>query len=309
MKMKKQIRGSIMTVLFICFLTGCSNSQHLKTTNVKIANELYLALEGISDITLSYDEEAITFYEADGSDLVIREYMSEDKAGYHADVDQDREHIHISEGGKPLFKNGFTRHIEVYLPVSYAEALTITTTDGNIDLSGMALQLSRLRIDSTAGDVRLNEAVASEIHLSTTSGTLKLGSIAADTIRIDSTSGSMTCDKLVGSVAYTSTSGNAHIISAIGSGSYKAGNSGKLRVIYTDVTGDLAFYNKNDDISLTLPADLEFEFEAKTKNGKVSTSFREHISDDGRTTRGTVGSNPSVNIKVETRNGNIEVSQ
>ena len=84
--------------------------------------------------------------------------------------------------------------------------------------------------------VRLNEAVASEIHLSTTSGTLKLGSIAADTIRIDSTSGSMTCDELVGSVAYTSTSGNAHIISAIGSGSYKAGNSGKLRVIYTDVT-------------------------------------------------------------------------
>lgn len=304
MKIKNQFICSFMTALMLCSVTGCSTSH-----SSEISNELHFPLAGISDVTLSYDEEPITFYKADGDELIVKEYMTENQTRYHADVDQDGESIHISEGGKPLFKSGFTRYIEIFLPASYAGALTITTTDGTIDLTDIGLHISRLRIDSTDGTIKLAEAAASDIYLSTTSGTLKLGSIAADTIRIETTSGDVTCDKMAGRVSYTSTSGNAHIKSAIGSGSYKADNSGTLSVIYTKVTGDLSFYNKNDDISLVLPEDLEFEFEANTKNGMVDTTFKESITTDGRTTHGTVGGNPSVNIEAETRNGNIEVSQ
>lgn len=302
--MKKQFLFSLITILFLLALTGCTNSK-----TPEIANELHFSLREISDVTISYDEETITFFEADGDELIVKEYMTENKTSYYADVDEDRDSIHISEGSKPLFKDGFSRYIEVYLPVTYTEALTITTTDGNIDLSNISLQLSTLRIDSTAGTVKLCEATASKLHLSTTSGTLELGNITADTIKLNTTSGTITCDELAGNITYTSTSGNADIKSAIGSGSYKANNSGQLSVVYTEVTGDLSFYNKNDDIKLTLPAELEFEFEATTKNGSVSTTFQECISIDGRTTRGTIGNNPTVTIKTETNNGNIEVSQ
>lgn len=304
MKIKNHFLFSFITVLFLLTLTGCTNSK-----TPEMANELHFSLEEISDVTISYDEETITFFETNGSELVVKEYMTENKTSYYADVDEDRDSIHISEGGKPLFKDGFSRYIEVYLPVTYTEALTLTTTDGNIDLSNISLQLSTLRIDSTAGTVKLHEATASNIHLSTTSGTLELGNITADAIRLDTTSGTITCDELAGNITYTSTSGNADIKSAIGSGSYKANNSGQLSVVYTEVTGDLSFYNKNDDIKLTLPAELEFEFEATTKNGSVSTTFQECISIDGRTTHGTIGNNPTVTIKTETNNGNIEVSQ
>ena len=79
--------------------------------------------------------------------------------------------------------------------------------------------------------------------------------------------------------------------------------------MYTEVTGDLSFYNKNDSIHVTLPADLEFEFEATAKNGSISTTFQENVSIEGRTTSGTVGEHPTVTVKVETNNGNIEVEQ
>lgn len=121
--------------------------------------------------------------------------------------------------------------------------------------------------------------------------------------------GSVICDRLAGKVEYTSTSGNADIKSAVGSGSYKANNSGSLDVEYTEVTGDLYFFNKNDDIDLTLPEDLSFEFEAETKNGSVSTTFQECITVDGRITRGAVGADPVVSVRLETNNGNIEVTQ
>jgi len=155
----------------------------------------------------------------------------------------------------------------------------------------------------------LDNAAASNIHLSSTSGTLDLGNIKADQIRLETTSGSVVCTRLNGNVTYTSTSGNADIKSAIGSGSYKASNSGSLNVTYTKVNGDLSFFNKNDSITLTLPENLEFKFQGTTKNGSISTTFQKDVTVNGRTTSGVVGDNPTVTVKVETNNGDIEVTQ
>lgn len=304
MKITKTIVYGIASILSLSALAGCTHSDVAES-----ANELRFSLGDISEVSISYDEEAITFYEAEGNELVIKEYMSKNKKTYYADVKQDNNHIQISEGGKPFFNDGFTRYIEVYLPTSYSKNLTITTTDGAIDVSGVRLELSTLRIDSTKGNVQLSNASASNIYLSSTSGTLDLGRIKADNIRLETTSGNITCNKLMGEVAYTSTSGNLNVTSALGSGSYKISNSGKLEVLYTDVTGDLTFFNKNDNIDLTIPNDLEFKFKATSKNGSISTTFESDTKVDGRTTRGTIGDNPTVMIKTETNNGNIQVTQ
>lgn len=296
----------ITIVILTCLLTlaGCSQSR-----STQAANELHFNLERVSEVTISYDEEPITFFQSDSDELVIKEYMSINKNRYYADVKQDSNSIHISEGGKPFFKGNFSRYIKVYFPEEYQGSFTVTTTDGNIDISDVDLKLSSLRIDSTAGTVCLDSADASAIHLSSTRGTLDLGNITGEQIQLETTSGKITCEELAGTVTYTSTSGDIDIESAVGSGSYKANNSGKLQITYTKVTGDLSFFNKNDNINLELPKDLDFEFEATTKNGTVSTTFQGDINVDGRTTYGTIGNNPTVAIKTETNNGNIEVTQ
>lgn len=304
MKMKKHLAACFVAAVGMLILTGCSHKQ-----SSALANELTFSLDDISEVSISYDEEKVTFYESEDNALTIKEYMTENKSSYYAKVDQSSNSIKISEGGKPFLKDGFSRYVEVYLPASYHESLTVTTTDGDIDISALEMTLNALRIDSTAGAVKLNIVAAQNIHLSTTSGVLDVNRLEADTIRVDTTSGSFSCYTLNGNVAYTSTSGNANIQSAIGSGNYKANNSGELNVVYTEVTGDLSFYNKNDSIYVTLPVDLEFEFQATTKNGSISTNFQESISMDGRTTSGTVGEHPTVTVKVETNNGDIEVTR
>ncbi len=303
MKIKK-IAVCMTVAIGVSALTGCSHGQ-----SAQLENEIIFSLDNVSEVTISYDEEKVTFYESENDKLVIKEYMTKNKNSYHAKVAQSDNSIKISEGGKPFFRDGFYRYIEVYLPASYNGNLTVTTTDGDIDISRLKLSLKALRIDSTAGTVRLNTVEAQSLYLSTTSGVLDVDNLNADTIRIATTSGNFSCEKLNGYIAYTTTRGNTDIKSAIGSGTYKANNSGKLNVIYTEVTGDLSFYNKNDSIHITLPADLEFKFEATTKNGSVSTTFQENISINGRTTSGTVGEHPTVTVKAETNNGNIEVEQ
>ena len=303
-KLKKLITLCMAIILCLSTLAGCSNSK-----TPQMANELRFSLDTVSGLTISYDEETITFFESDSDDLVIKEYMTKSKGSYYAKVTERNNSIHISEGDKPFFKDGFSRYIEVYLPVAYRENLKVTTTNGIIDFSGIDLELSSLRVDSASGAIILDRALASNIHLSSTSGILDLGNIQAGQIRLETTSGSVTCDELNGYVTYTSTSGNVDIKSAIGSGSYTADNSGKLNVVYTAVDGDLSFFNKNENIVLTLPSDLEFIFEATTKNGSISTAFQQDVTINGRTTSGIVGDNPTVTVKVETNNGDIQVTK
>lgn len=304
MKIKNYLTAGIAAAVGLLILTGCSD--HRSSAQV---HELTFSLEGISEVILSYDEEPVTFYESETNDLVIKEYLTESRCSYYAKVDHGDNYIAIREGRKPLFGNGFSRRVAVYLPASYHESLTVTTTDGDIDLSALEMTLHTLRIDSTAGAVKISTAAAQTIHLSTTSGILEADRLEADTIQIATTRGSFSCRTLDGHVTYTTTSGNANIQSAIGSGIYEASHAGQLNVAYTKVTGDLSFYNKNDGIHVTLPADLEFVFQATTKNGSLSTSFQEYTFLEGQTVSGTVGEHPTVTIKMETKNGNIEVEQ
>lgn len=302
MKFKKQLKYVMTAVLCLTALTGCSRGEAMQ-----MANELRFSTDDISDLTISYDEEKLAFFESDHDELVVREYMTADKSSYHAKVNQRGGSLKISEGGKPFFKNGFSRNIEVYLPSSYQGSLTVTSTNGDIDLSDIQLTLSALRIDCTSGKVELKYAKAQTIHLSSTSGTLKTGELIADQIRLETTSGNTVCERLEGNVNYTSASGNAEIRSAAGCGTYKANNSGKLEVTYSEVTGDLSFFNKNDDLKIKLPENLAFEFEAETKNGSVSTNFQEYITFEGKRVVGTIGNHPAVTVEAETKNGTIEV--
>lgn len=295
----KKITMRIAIVLSALSLTACGS----KGTN---PHTLTYEIDHIHDVVISYDEEDINFFESPDDTLIIKEYMTDADSKYYAKVDIGQGYIHVSEGGKPLL-GSFSRHIEVYLPKAYAGSLTVTSTNGNVDFSELDMEVSSLRVDCSSGKVRIGTVYADTIHLSSSGGTLDVDRLEGKEIRISTTSGKVVCDEISGNVTYVSTSGDIEIKSAVGEGNYKAENSGILDITYTDVTGDLYLYNKNDDVELKLPKDLHFRFEAVTKNGSVSTPFESVLSLKNDTVMGTVGDNPDIIVKTETRNGNIKV--
>jgi DUF4097 and DUF4098 domain-containing protein YvlB len=62
-------------------------------------------------------------------------------------------------------------------------------------------------------------------------------------------------------------------------------------------------------ISVTLPADAQFQLEAQTSFGSIDTGFK--LATDAKQSktqvRGTVGENPKSTLKVVTSNGNIQI--
>lgn len=325
MRRRKEVSMSgviaiIAAIIMSVSLTGCGKNEKLQSdgkveikteekTLMKPANEMHFSLAQIEELTISYDEETITFLENEGDELVIKEYMTKDNPKYYGKVEQGRDSIKISEGKKPLFKSGFLRYVEVLLPADYEKKLTLTSTDGTIDLAEEKLELSDVRIDTASGDILINEMTASELFLSTTSGNVEIERLSAKNIRLETTSGNIVCEEMEGKVTYVSTSGNLTIQSASGFGSYQAENSGILSVAYQNVTGDLSFYNKNDTVTLTLPKKLEFNFYGVTKNGSIEADFLQGVSSKQKEIKERIGENPMVTVKTETKNGKIEVEQ
>lgn len=269
----------------VSLFTGCSSN-----SSCKMVNQMIFDLNSVTEITIAYDEENISFYEGSNDELRIEEYMTADKKSYYAEVSEKKNSIHISEGSKPFFSGDFERYVKVYLPSEYNASLNVSTTNGEINFSDIFIQLESLYAESTSGKVIINEVNTSDIRLITTNGNVHI-------------------QALEGKVSYTSTGGSLTVESARGGGSYKAENSGKLKVRYEELSDDLYMFNKNDSINLTLPENLSFEFKATTKNGSVSVPFNDEVSKKDRTTKGTIGSDPTVKIELESRNGNIKVEQ
>lgn len=284
----------------VCLLAACCALLGGCGSPAAAVNGVSLPLEGVREITISYDEEPVAFLPAEGAELVIRETMTVDRARYHARIEQSGGSIRVHEGGKPLFHTGFSRSVEVYLPESYCGGLTVTTSDGAIDLSGLPPVLEMLRVDSSSGTVAVDSAAAERLRFSTTGGKLRLGSLRAGQIVIETTDGEVDCDQAAGAVTYKTTHGGAVFHEIAGEGTFRAENDGLLQANFTEVTGDLTFYNQNGSIEVTIPADLEFWFAPETRNGALKTSFP---------VSGAVGERPAVTLSVETKNGEIEVKQ
>ncbi len=302
--LKKLFWLVIIVVLCWGIFAKCSSSAERE-----LANEMSFELDGISDLSIAYGDGEIQVFEHQGSGLIIKEYMTVNKRRYYAKIKEGAGELHISEGGKPFFKGGFFRSVEVYLPAGYHQGLTLTTTSSTIDLSGVKPDISMLRIDTTSGTVRLPFVKASDLYLSTTSGILELGQINGEKIRLQTTSGKTQCLALNGHVSYVTTSGDLNVTEAAGAGQYRAENSGVLKVVYNEVKGDLSFFNKNGNVDITLPAELAFQFEAKTKNGTITTPFNKSLIGEAGGLKGPVGNAPAITVQAETKNGDIVVKK
>lgn len=279
-----------MTILSAALAASLTVSGCASYDGTPYCNERSFPSESLTHITISYDEENICFFPSEDGFLTVKEYMSADKPSYRCKTALNGSSLTLSEGGKPFFRGGFIRRVEIYLPATYRNGLTVTSTSGDLDFTRLPLSLVTLRIDNTSGNTALGKA-------------------DAETIVIHTTRGTVTADGLAGDVKYTSTHGSLKIERAEGSGNYRTENDGAIDVNYTKINGDLSFYSKNGTIGLTLPEGFCFFFRGRTKNGSITTNFAEYLLTDGGTSNGYVGISPQFTVSAETINGSAYIKK
>lgn len=302
--MNKKVFAVLLFLTTIPVMTGCSGRRQMQA-----ANEINFDLRGISSVEIAYDEENITFLEGNGNTLIVREYMTDNRRRYHARTEESDGRIHISEGKRPFLKGGFSCYVEVYLPRSYDKELTVITTRGRIDCTGIDLQLASFKGETTSGELLLSRVKTEAAFLQTTRGTIGLEQLSADICTIRTTSGKIYASCLKGNVDYVTTHGDIQVDAVFGSGSYRAENDGRIQLSFQALDGGLTLYNKNGSIELKLSENQAFSMEAVSKNGSVVSDFDgAEEKADGRLTL-LHGEAPCPEVKMESKNGDLEVKK
>lgn len=343
-----------------------------------LVNTQTLDLKDVNLININYIADDVTFYENDGNELIVKEYMNQSKPDYFARISTSGKALNVEHGQRPWF-SFLISNVEIYLPKHYKGALTIKTVSGRI-ISNMDWNLQTLNAASTSGSISLKNLSADNVNLKTTSGRIQTGDINAD-VEISSTSGQVQMNNIVGNSNVMTTSARIQVESIQGnsflkstSGSIVAGKllgakqeittnsglisldeiraeiariksisgaisverafgklsanstsgkitiakaggnanlstvSGAIQANYGFVDGDIFIKTTSGKVSLSIPDNLSYYFNASTNSGSVRTAFSDGNINTFKSVSRQVGSVPTSSIEINTVSGSIDLN-
>lgn len=302
--MKRNLLSFACVVLLLMgSFSGCGGQ---KAT--ALVNTLTFDTRDVEILRLDYDADDIHVLESDHAKVIVKEYMNEDKKSYYARTSLQKGELLITEGDRPR-RSSFASDIEIYVPQDYRNSLSLHSTSGTIS-SEMALNLAGVfSVDTTNGVVEVANAKASTVKATSTNGSLRLANIAAEEINIRTTNAATSIKQAIGVISYQSKGGKLTASDLHGSGSFHASGEGSINLSFADVTSNISVYAKNGTLTVILPPALACNFSAITKNGSIDTSFVDQLAITDSAASGTVGVSPQLTVKLETRNGDIQVSR
>lgn len=325
----------------ICTALGLSTGAYAQAglqTGVP-QNEVYLDTRGVNDISITYDNENLTLFETDGNDLVLREFMTEDKPSYYARITNKTSSLRIQAGSAPMSKN-FTRRVEIGIPTQFMGELSVNLKSGSMYSNTPYFRPTKLSMETGSGTLDGNTLAASEILLSTNSGTIHFNTVEANIFNADTASGSINIgdvdakrvdvtgikglfvfntinsDNIVlktthgsikasvieGSVLCDLTNGYISVKELYGSGIFHAKN-GEIEIGYASLTGDLEMSNQNGYLRLGLADRGDLQYRAETAHGQI----REQGEERGTRVEGRRG-RATHKVVLTNTNGGIELS-
>lgn len=315
---------------------------------MELVNTQEIGLDRVNDIEVLYRSEKVALFKGTENMLIVKEYMNKNNSNYYARITNAGNKLIIERGRRPfgLFNIVHAR-IEVYLPISYANALSIKTTSGTIEALD-EYACSQIHIESSSGSISLNtvtaetanfksssgsvhcENVNGNTNIHTTSGRISFGNITGS-VSVESSSGSIHGKKINGNINISTSSGDIdfdHIIGNVStessSGAIKLNlvngginaknSSGSIRCAVNENVGNISLITTSGSVGLNLPKNLNFSFSSRTSSGSLSTPFRDKLFSpiiDKNLVEGIIGGDTipenSPQINIKTSSGSINV--
>lgn len=173
----------------------------------------------------------------------------------------------------------------------YAENLSLHVVSGDIQAREALTVTKKISAESSSGDIRLEAPItARNIYAKALSGDIVLGEAAVEQFELQASSGDIKAAGLNGR------------------GSVRV-NSGDIHINLTELLDDVEVEAGSGDIRIDVDPSLSFEFTGRCSSGDIRANFPLHRNERGNRANATVGTEPAVNISVETTSGDININQ
>jgi len=301
----KSITLSIFLVFSLALSAFCGG-------NLELVNTQEMRLDNINNVRIIYSSEKVSIYMGTTDALVIKEYMNENNNKYFAKINEAGSTLTIENGDRPFrpIFNFFNRRLEVYLPVSYKNAISVKTSSGDIDTSDM--YCSDIYIESSSGKISARSITSNKVNLKSSSGRIDVGSINGNIILM-AKSGNIIFGAINGSISAETSSGDIELGIVTGAVNAKT-SSGKINCTVNENAGDITLYTSSGAVRLYLPRNISCNFSSRTSSGRLTTPFSDRLSipvNDRNLTQGIIrnndGSNNISKVDITTSSGSINV--
>lgn len=339
------MRKIFLSVILI-FFTGLSA---FCSGNLELVNTQEIKLDNITDININYSSERVSLFMGTADSLIIKEYMSENNSEFFANISNTGNKVIVEKGRspfRPIF-NFFNRRLEVYLPLSYKNAISIKTSSGKIETSDLIC--SNIVIESSSGGISVDSIISDYVKIKSSSGSIIINNIKGE-ISVESLSGRINIDQAAGNLSAKASSGaiqgesvqgnailntnsgsiifgtiNGNVSAEASSGrielNFVSGSvnaktsSGSIRCTIGGNAGDVSLNTASGAVRLNLPQDSNYNFTSRTSSGRLTTPFSDKLfipANDRNSTQGTItGNSVSDNIRtinIRTSSGSISVN-
>lgn len=200
-------------------------------------------------------------------------------------MDRSGDTIHIAaRRSEELWHTG-NRSAAVLLEVPERTSVEVRTSNGPVDVVGLT---NEVQATTTNGQIQVNGS-RGRLKLNSSNGNLKVIG-GRDQVELRTSNGKIEVKGAEAVVHARTSNGAIHF-------------EGRL----TD--GEHLFQSSNGKLTVALPPESEFQVDARTSNGKISSDFKVKLAGKPQKRRliGQVGSNPYFTLKLETSNGNVEL--
>jgi DUF4097 and DUF4098 domain-containing protein YvlB len=234
---------------------------------MELANTEEINLDNVNTIEIAYHSEKVSLFQGTTDRLVIKEYRNRIDSKFNAHITNAGDKLTIERGWRLSFRLFYIVYsrIEIYLPASYKNALSIKTTSGKIEVFD-EYSLSKINLESTSGSISVNTIIAEmsgikttsggihgeningDVDIRTSSGAIKFGNIKGNAT-IGSSSGAIDINQVTGNLTARSTSGSINCKKAAGNTEVST-TSGKI-VLYT-INGEVSTESTSGRIELNL---------------------------------------------------------
>lgn len=105
-------------------------------SNVKLINTKQWDVNGIVEIEVTYVTDEVRLLQSSTKEIVLKEYLSEDSAEYHAITSMKNSKLKIDRGERPApSSTGYISYIEIHVPANFNGIVKLRTESGNIDVT------------------------------------------------------------------------------------------------------------------------------------------------------------------------------
>jgi len=203
--------------------------------------------------------------------------------------------------------NNSNYKLDVYIPEKYANDIKINSSFGDVYIDELnvndficdtdsgkvdikSLHSKKSSFNSSFGDVNIDELKVNELICETDSGNVNIKSLHSEKSSFDSSFGNITVDNFLGEFNGKS-------------------DSGKYNVTFEELQNNVNIETSFGKVKLKFPKNSNFELDFGTSFGDFSSDFPMTTARDknDKDVKGTVGKGGN-KVKVETDSGNLEIS-